>query len=273
MLVYFAAILVMFAGFAMRVEIANRAAITNMYESLLSVGLAIAVMGIVCELVYRKQYYLIEAAAMSALVLILADAFSDPTITPLKAVLRNNFLLWTHVTAIMVSYAAFARIWILGNISVGCSLFRRVDREFKNDLDKLMLLLMRFGVFLLTIGTLLGAVWGDYSWGRFWGWDSKEVWALITLLCYLMVLHARYVGWVAEFGVAVWSVISFVAVIMTYYGVNFVLGTGMHSYGAGSDEGGVYYVAAFLFVQIAYLSVTTMVKIAKEDAQRLSADK
>jgi ABC-type transport system involved in cytochrome c biogenesis permease subunit len=265
MAMYFAAIAGMLAGFTMRVIIADRAPITNMYESMLSVALAIAVMGSFCVLAYRKPFYLIEAAIMSAGVLILADAFSDPSIRPLPPVLRSGFWLWTHVTTIMISYAMFAMAWFMGNVSLGCNFFRRADREFQKDLDQLTLLRLRIGVFLLTVGTLLGGLWADYSWGRFWGWDSKEVWALITLLCYLMVLHARYVGWIADFGVALCSVGSFVTVIMTWYVVNFIFATGMHSYGSGSGGGG-YYVLAALAVQFLYLLAATKVKYAQEDA-------
>jgi ABC-type transport system involved in cytochrome c biogenesis permease subunit len=123
-------------------------------------------------------------------------------------------------------------------------------------LSKLNLIIIRFGVFLLTVGTILGGVWADYSWGRFWGWDAKEVWALITLLFYINILHARHIRWIADFGTAVWSIISFVVVIMTWYGVNFVLGTGMHSYGSGG--GGEGFVAIALAIQAIYLGFALM---------------
>jgi ABC-type transport system involved in cytochrome c biogenesis permease subunit len=89
-------------------------------------------------------------------------------------------------------------------------------------------------VLLLTAGTILGALWGDKAWGRFWGWDPKEVWALVSLLVYILILHARYVGWSGDFGMAVAAVLGATAVLFTWYGVNFLLNTGMHSYGTGS---------------------------------------
>jgi len=95
---------------------------------------------------------------------------------------------------------------------------------------------MQVGVLLIAAGTILGGVWADYSWGRFWGWDPKEVWALITLLVYLVPLHGRFAGWVNTFGLAVASVVCFLSVVMAWYGVNFVLGVGLHSY--GFTEGG-----------------------------------
>jgi ABC-type transport system involved in cytochrome c biogenesis permease subunit len=93
------------------------------------------------------------------------------------------------------------------------------------------------GVVLVTTGTILGGIWADASWGRFWGWDPKEVWALITLLVYLIPLHGRFAGWVSTFGLVVSSVVCFGSVLMAWYGVNFVLGVGLHSYGF-SDGGG-----------------------------------
>jgi len=98
---------------------------------------------------------------------------------------------------------------------------------------------MQVGVLLVSAGTILGGVWADYSWGRFWGWDPKEVWALITLLVYLIPLHGRFAGWVSTFGLVVASVVCFLSVIMAWYGVNFVLGVGLHSYGfvEGGSQG------------------------------------
>ena len=98
---------------------------------------------------------------------------------------------------------------------------------------------MQVGVLLIAAGTILGGVWADYSWGRFWGWDPKEVWALITLLVYLIPLHGRFAGWVNTFGLVVASIVCFLSVIMAWYGVNFVLGVGLHSYGfvEGGSQG------------------------------------
>ena len=98
---------------------------------------------------------------------------------------------------------------------------------------------MQVGVLLIAAGTILGGVWADYSWGRFWGWDPKEVWALITLLVYLIPLHGRFAGWVSTFGLVAASVICFLSVVMAWYGVNFVLGVGLHSYGfvEGGSQG------------------------------------
>ena len=110
---------------------------------------------------------------------------------------------------------------------------------------------IQIGVLLLATGTILGGVWADYSWGRFWGWDPKEVWALVALLGYLAVLHARFAGWVGHRGLAALSVVCFALVVMAWYGVNFVLGAGLHSYGFGG--GGTGYVLTALFAQFLFV--------------------
>ncbi len=101
---------------------------------------------------------------------------------------------------------------------------------------------MQVGVLLVAAGTILGGVWADFSWGRFWGWDAKEVWALITLLVYLVPLHGRFAGWVNTFGLMAASVACYSSVLMAWYGVNFVLGIGLHSYGfvEGGGQGIVF---------------------------------
>jgi hypothetical protein len=111
---------------------------------------------------------------------------------------------------------------------------------------------IQLGVLLLAAGTILGGVWANYSWGRFWGWDPKETWALITLLSYIVVLHGRLAGWWHDFGLAVGSVLCFLAVVMAWYGVNFVLGTGLHSYGFGI--GGETYVMGAIALDLIYVS-------------------
>jgi hypothetical protein len=95
-------------------------------------------------------------------------------------------------------------------------------------------------------------VWANYSWGRFWGWDPKETWALIALLCYITTLHGRLAGWWTEFGLVVASVVCFLAVLMAWYGVNFVLGKGLHSYGFGI--GGETYVGTFVVADLLFVA-------------------
>ncbi|MEM6599628.1 MAG: cytochrome c biogenesis protein CcsA, partial [Cyanobacteria bacterium P01_C01_bin.69] len=224
-------------GFWLRMQIAGRPPVTNMYESVIWVGFGIAAIALAFELIYRAKYYLLAAAPLSVMCLILADslpAVLDPSISPLVPVLRDNFWLSIHVPTIALSYASFALALGLGHVALGSYLFTPQAKSRIQLLSQLNYKVLQVGVLLLTAGIILGGIWAHFSWGRFWGWDPKETWALIALLCYLVPLHGRLVGWISNFGISVASVVSFNAVLMAWYGVNFVLGTGLHSYGFGT---------------------------------------
>jgi cytochrome c-type biogenesis protein CcsB len=247
---YGLAVTALVAGFLMRIIIAGRPPVTNMYESVIYVGAGVALFGIIFEAIYKKKYVLTAAAAVSTIALILADncpAALDPAIRPLEPVLRNNFWLVTHVMTIALSYAAFALSVGIANVTLGLYAVRSQNFATIRALSHFTYRTIQVGVLLLAAGIILGGVWADYSWGRFWGWDPKEVWALVALLGYLAVLHARYAGAVGHRGLAALSVACFCLVIMAWYGVNFVLGAGLHSYGFGG--GGQGYVFAVVFLQ------------------------
>ena len=221
-------------GFLERMQIAGRPPVTNMYESVIWVGFGISAIALLFELIYRAKYYLLAAAPLSVVCLILADslpAVLDPSIKPLVPVLRDNFWLSIHVPTITLSYASFALALGLGHIILGHYLCSPQSTSKIRSLSKWNYGVLQAGVLLLTTGIILGGIWAHFSWGRFWGWDPKETWALIALMCYVVPLHGRLVGWLGDFGMAVTSVVAFNAVLMAWYGVNFVLGTGLHSYG------------------------------------------
>ncbi|MDH3717354.1 MAG: cytochrome c biogenesis protein CcsA [Planctomycetota bacterium] len=253
---FVAGLMAMIVGFGMRVTISGRAPVTNMYESVIYVALGVMVFGLVFELIYRSRYVLTAAAAVATVALILADncpAALDSSLRPLQPVLRSNFWLVTHVMTITLSYAALALALGVGNITLGYFLVRSDNRQAINSLTNFTYKAIQVGVLLLAAGTILGGVWADYSWGRFWGWDPKEVWALVALLGYLAVLHARYAGWVRQFGLAALSVTCFSLVVMAWYGVNFVLGAGLHSYGFGG--GGQTYMLCAIGLQLTFVAV------------------
>ena len=260
-----AGLVAMLAGFGMRMAISGRAPVTNMYESVIYLGLGVAVFGLIFEILSRKRYVLAAAAALATIALILADncpAVLDPGMRPLPPVLRNNFWLITHVMTITLSYAAFALALGISNITLGYYLFGADKRAEVAALSKFTYKTLQVGVLLLAVGTILGGVWADYAWGRFWGWDPKEVWALIALLGYLAVLHAKYVGWVGNLGLASLSVICFELVVMAWYGVNFILGAGLHSYGFGG--GGQGYVYGAIAVQLVYVAAAAAMATINE---------
>jgi len=248
-----AGLLFQIAGFASRILIAGRAPVTNMYESILWVAFGTVLFALIFEAIYRGRYFLLGAIPVAVVSLILADTQSialSPAINPLTAVLRNNFWLSTHVLSITLSYAAFALALGIAHIALIQIL---AGKRPASSLYNYLYRTLQVGVLLLATGTILGGVWANYSWGRFWDWDPKETWALITLLGYLIVLHGRIAGYWGGFGMAIGSVVSFLAVLMAWYGVNFVLGVGLHSYGFGT--GGFGWALAFVAAELVFVAV------------------
>ena len=244
-------------GFISRMQIAGRPPVTNMYESVIWVSFGIVAIALLFEFIHKAKYYLLAAAPLSILCLLLADslpAVLDSSISPLVPVLRDNFWLSVHVPTITLSYAGFALAYGLGHIILGNYLFAPQTKARIRSLSKWNYGVLQAGVLLLTTGIILGGIWAHFSWGRFWGWDPKETWALIALMCYVVPLHGRLVGWLADFGMAVTSVVSFNAVLMAWYGVNFVLGTGLHSYGF-ADGGSELVVASFVAMDLLFVAI------------------
>ncbi len=249
-----AALLFHASGIAMRCMIAGRPPVTNMYESIIWVSFAVSFFGMIFFMRYRTPVYLLAALPVTlfALLLVFQMPIAMPaSIDPLVPVLRDNFWLTIHVLTITLSYAAFALAMGFGHIL----LYRYAKNPQEARADQPMHFwlyrVLQLGVILLAAGTILGGVWANYSWGRFWGWDPKETWALIALLCYILTLHGRLAGWWTQFGLVVASVVCFLAVLMAWYGVNFVLGKGLHSYGFGI--GGETYVATFVALDLLFV--------------------
>ncbi len=244
-------------GFGLRCFVAGRPPVTNMYESVVWVSLGIMIFANILYFIHRQGIIFVVATFLAVLGLIVGDvapAVLDPSIHPLVPVLRSNYWLTIHVLTITLGYAAFALTMGLANITL-FQFLRKPNSEKVLTLNQLTYRAMQFGVVLIAAGTILGGIWADYSWGRFWGWDPKEVWALITLLCYLVILHGRYTNWVGQFGFAAWSAVSFMSVVMAWYGVNFILGVGLHSYGFAT--GGTPWVMGFVAVQLLYVLIVT----------------
>ena len=242
-------------GFAIRIWIAGRPPVTNMYESILWVAFGAGLFAVIFTARHHSTIYLLAASPVIILSLIASDlqpAVLDPSLNPLVPVLRSNFWLTTHVLTITLSYGAFALATALAHFLVVRSI--RSNKLPSAD-DSWVLHLYRclqIGVLLLAVGVILGGVWANYSWGRFWDWDPKETWALIALMAYIILLHGRLGGWWGGYGLAIGSIASFLTILMAWYGVNFVLGRGLHSYGFGN--GGQLYVGAFALLELIVLT-------------------
>ncbi len=243
------------AAITMRCLIAGRPPVTNMYESIIWVSFAVTFFGMIFFARYRAPIYLLAALPVSLLALLLVHQMPiamPSSIDPLVPVLRDNFWLTIHVLTITLSYAAFALAMGFGHILLWRYMRNPAAARADQPMHFWLYRVLQLGVLLLAAGTILGGVWANYSWGRFWGWDPKETWALIALLCYILTLHGRLAGWWTQFGLVVASVVCFLAVLFAWYGVNFVLGKGLHSYGFGI--GGETYVASFVLADLLFVA-------------------
>ena len=215
----------------------GHAPLSNMYESLVFFSWTIMVIYLVIERMYKNP--VMGAFATPIAFLAMAYASLSPNISdriqPLIPALKSNWLI-AHVITCFLGYAAFA-------IAFGISLmylFKQRDVGEKSSLfayfpepqvlDELTYQMVMFGFLFLSIGIITGSVWANSAWGSYWSWDPKETWSLITWFIYATLLHARMMrGWYGK-RIAYLSIIGFMAVIFTYFGVNYL--PGLHSYGA-----------------------------------------
>lgn len=204
----------------LRWQIALRPPLSNIFESLVVFALAIAVFLIFVDLKYKIKAINALTALMGLLALGYASLL-DKEIVALLPALRSNWLT-LHVLTCFIGYAALTVAFV-------CSLVTLFKKGQSPNLDEMSHKIIAFGFLFLTLGIISGSVWANSAWGSYWGWDPKETWSLITWVIYAIYLHARLKrGWRGK--KAAWlSVIGFMAMIFTYFGVSFLL-SGLHSY-------------------------------------------
>ncbi|MFZ4546600.1 MAG: cytochrome c biogenesis protein CcsA [Bacteroidales bacterium] len=224
-------------GLIMRWYLTGHAPWSNGYESLLLVAWGGLLAGF--SFVRYSKITLAATALLAFFMLMTASHSSyDPQLTNLQPVLKSYWLI-VHVATLTISYGFLGLGFFLGLINLFIIMFKNTKNRTKLDLILAELtyineMNLTVGIVLATIGTFLGGVWANESWGRYWGWDAKETWALVIVLAYTLVLHLRFIPKmksVYAFNVA--SVLGFASVIMTFVGVNYYLSKGLHSYGAG----------------------------------------
>ncbi len=241
------------AGLSLRVFVLGRPPVSNMYESMVYMNWALILFAAIFASVRRFAPALSAGAAVSALVMIYAGLLPiDSSLDVLVPVLRSNYWLSVHVMTIVSSYGGFGLAMALGHRHLWLAKRGKLPAAAAKESGSLMDRVIQLGTLLIGTGTVLGGVWANESWGRFWGWDPKETWALITFLGYLIAIHLRWAKKLTDFGLALWSVLGFLLVLMTWYGVNFVLGRGLHSYGAGT--GGMQWVIYYLILEAAFVA-------------------
>jgi len=229
---------------------------SNGYEAVLFISWIGILSGLT---LYKNSNAFIPAAGCLIAVILMGFAHAgtqmNPQITPLVPVLKSYWLM-VHVAIITSSYGFFGLSALIGVVvlvlyainSPGIAM--KVEKSIK-ELTVVNEMSLTIGIFLLTIGTFLGGVWANESWGRYWSWDPKETWAFISVIIYAFVLHVRLIpGLQSKYMFSLLSVISFFSIIMTYFGVNYYL-TGLHSYAQGDPvpiPSWVYYTIALLII-------------------------
>ena len=241
-------------GLAARWYIAGHAPWSDAYESIIFVAWATVIFGIIFG---RKSYFTLASSTfVASIILSIANMnWLDPSIANLQPVL-DSYWLMIHVAVIVGSYGPFAIGMILGIVTLILTIIatKKNRKIFSSKLEELTIvneLSLTIGLVMLTIGNFLGGMWANESWGRYWGWDPKETWALISIMIYTAVLHLRIIPklnnkWLFN----LMSIISFAAILMTYFGVNFYL-VGLHSYASGDKvitPDFVYYSTVFVFI-------------------------
>jgi cytochrome c-type biogenesis protein CcsB len=224
------------AALGLRWYISGHAPWSNGYESLVFMAWSAMLAGL---LFYKREpFALWSTSVLTAMVLMVAHlSWMNPQISNLVPVLKSVWLT-IHVSVITSSYgflglsAIIALSAIILQIAAGTTFKENIENAIKR-LTAISEIIMIPGLYLLTIGTFLGAIWANVSWGRYWGWDPKETWALITILIYAFVIHLKYIpGLKGRYFFNVMTVIAFFSILMTYFGVNYYL-SGLHSYAGG----------------------------------------
>jgi ABC-type transport system involved in cytochrome c biogenesis permease subunit len=242
------------AGLASRILLQGRPPVTNLYSSAVFVGWVAVILGIVLERLYRRGFATAIAAAAGFASLIVAHHLmgDGDTMEMMRAVLDSNFWLATHVVTITIGYGstflagAIAIAWVFRR-----HLARKVDPEADRTLSSMAYGIVCFALFFSFVGTVLGGIWADQSWGRFWGWDPKENGALLIVLWNAIILHARWAGYARERGTMAMAIFGNVITSFSWFGVN-MLGVGLHSY--GFMEKAFLPLAAFVGTQLVLMA-------------------
>ncbi|MDB4286201.1 cytochrome c biogenesis protein CcsA [bacterium] len=239
-------------GLGLRWYVSGRAPWSNGYESMIYIGFTTVLAGVIFG--RKSQGSLAATCILASTILMVAGlSWMDPEITPLVPVLKSYWLT-IHVSLEAGSYGFLMLGAIIGVINLVLMIFRNqknalnINRIIK-EMSQISEMTLIGGLFMVSIGTYLGGVWANESWGRYWGWDAKETWALVTILVYAFVLHMRFIpGLRGHYAFNVGSLFGWASVIMTYFGVNYYL-SGLHSYAAGDPvpiPSFVYYAVGVL---------------------------
>lgn len=256
-------------GITMRCIIRSRPPVSTLYETILFTGVVCVIVALVIEYINRQRIALALAAIFGSLGMWVSMKYelkeavsSGDTMPSLQAVLDTNFWLSTHVTTVTMGYSAgllaalFAHVWVLGK-AFG---LRKGDTAFYKSITRMVYGVLCFGLLFSVVGTILGGIWANYSWGRFWGWDPKENGALLICLFELLILHLRMGGFIRDRGLCNLAILGGCVVSFSWWGVN-LLSIGLHTYGFTSGIALALY--SFMAVEVLILLGTWLVSIGQ----------
>ncbi|MDX2109025.1 MAG: cytochrome c biogenesis protein CcsA [Verrucomicrobiota bacterium] len=222
-------------GLVARMGITGYAPVTNLYSSAVFIGWAAVIFCLVLEAVFKNSMGSVAAGITGFCSLIIAHNLAvsggNDTMEMMRAVLDSNFWLATHVTTVTIGYSATFLAGILGFLYLGKGFFStQLSAALANDLERMIYGILCFALFFSFVGTVLGGIWADQSWGRFWGWDPKENGALMIVIWNALVLHAKRIRIAGQRGLVLLSLFGTVITSWSWFGTN-MLGIGLHSYG------------------------------------------
>jgi ABC-type transport system involved in cytochrome c biogenesis permease subunit len=245
-------------GLVSRMYLQERPPVTNLYSSAIFIGWGAVIVSLILERIFRDGIGAACAGAIGFITLIIAHhlAGSGDTLEMLQAVLDTNIWLATHVVAITTGYSAMFLAGMLAMIYIVRGVFTRsLKKETADSLSRMTYGVVCFATLFSFVGTVLGGIWADQSWGRFWGWDPKENGAVLIVLWCAIILHARWGGFVRQRGLMIMAIFGNIVTSFSWFGVN-MLGVGLHSY--GFMQKAFPWLVGFIISQLALMALAAM---------------
>ena len=241
-------------GLGARMYLQGRPPVTNLYSSAIFIGWVCVILGLIIELLYRNRLGVLLAALIGFVTLIIAhNLAAGDTMELMQAVLDTNFWLATHVVTVTIGYSATFLAGFIGIAYILTGVYTRaLSTDRAKTLYKMMYGVIAFALLFSFVGTVLGGIWADQSWGRFWGWDPKENGAVLIVLMNALILHARWGGMIQARGMAVLAVVGNIITSWSWFGTN-MLGVGLHSY--GRMDPALFWLMVFIVSQLSIISV------------------
>ena len=245
-------------GIGTRMWLEGRPPVTNLYSSALFVGWGAVGLCLLLEAIYRNAVASVAAGAIGFTTLLIAHhlSLSGDTLEMMRAVLDSNFWLATHVVVITAGYSATFLAGFLAIIHIFRGVFTRsLDAATADSLSRMVYGIICFATLFSFVGTILGGIWADQSWGRFWGWDPKENGALLIVIWNALILHARWGGLIRQRGLMNLAVGGNIITSWSWFGTN-MLGVGLHSY--GFTDAAFFWLTTFAASQLAIIALGSL---------------